>query len=110
MKRRQLLLTLLGVPVVGALIYDAIAKSKSTYEPVLAKSPATVPSPKTEVNSGNESSNGEHMMVAVTDLGIDGEFINFNNKRYLLLETTTPIVIGQFDWSSFKVNSIINLN
>jgi hypothetical protein len=62
------------------------------------------------VNSGNESSNGEHMMVAVTDLGIDGEFINFNNKRYLLLETTTPIVIGQFDWSSFKVNSIINLN
>ena len=57
MKRRQLLLTLLGVPVVGALIYDAIAKSKSTYEPVLAKSPATVPSPKTEVNSGNESEN-----------------------------------------------------
>lgn len=57
MKRRQLLLTLLGVPVVGALIYDAIAKSKSTYEPVLAKSPVTVPSPKPEVNSGNESEN-----------------------------------------------------
>jgi predicted phosphodiesterase len=57
MKRRQLLLTLLGVPVVGALIYEAIAKSKSTYEPVLAKSPVTVPSPKTEVNSGNESEN-----------------------------------------------------
>ena len=57
MKRRQLLLTLLGVPVVGALIYEAIAKSKSTYEPVLAKSPVTVPSPKSEVNSGNESEN-----------------------------------------------------
>jgi len=57
MKRRQLLLTLLGVPIVGALIYDAIAKSKSTYEPVLAKSPVTVPSPKPEVNSGNESEN-----------------------------------------------------
>jgi hypothetical protein len=62
------------------------------------------------VNSGNESSNGEHMMVAITDLGIDGEFINFNDKRYLLLETTSPIVIGQFDWSSFKANAIINLN
>jgi predicted phosphodiesterase len=57
MKRRQLLLTLLGVPVVGALIYDAIAKSKSTYEPVLAKSPVNAPSQKTEVNSGNESEN-----------------------------------------------------
>ena len=57
MKRRQLLLTLLGVPVVGALIYEAIAKSKSTYEPVLAKSPVTVPSPKSEVNAGNESEN-----------------------------------------------------
>ena len=57
MKRRQLLLTLLGVPVVGALIYEAIAKSKSTYEPVLAKSPVTVPSPKSEVNSGNEPEN-----------------------------------------------------
>ena len=57
MKRRQLLLTLLGVPVVGALIYEAIAKSKSTYEPVLAKSPVTVPISKSEVNSGNESEN-----------------------------------------------------
>ena len=62
------------------------------------------------VNSGNESSNGEHMMVAISDLGIDGECINFNDKRYLLLETTSPIVIGQFDWSSFKANAIINLN
>ena len=41
MKRRQLLLTLLGVPVVGSLIYAAIAKSKSQYEPVLAESPAS---------------------------------------------------------------------
>ncbi|WP_395802468.1 hypothetical protein [Daejeonella sp.] len=62
------------------------------------------------VNSGNESSNGEHMMAAVSDLGIEGESINFNGKKYLLLETTTPILIGQFDWTSFKANSIINLN
>ena len=43
MKRRQLLLTLFGVPVVGSLIYGAIAKSKNQYEPVLAKSPASNP-------------------------------------------------------------------
>ena len=53
MKRRQLLLTLLGVPVVGALIYDAIAKSKSTYEPVLANSPVNESIQKPEINSGN---------------------------------------------------------
>jgi hypothetical protein len=44
MKRRQILLTLFGVPVVGSLIYAAIAKSKNQYEPyepVLAKSPAS---------------------------------------------------------------------
>jgi hypothetical protein len=41
MKRRQLLLTLLGLPVVGSLIYAAIAKSKSQYKPVLAESPAS---------------------------------------------------------------------
>jgi predicted phosphodiesterase len=46
MKRRQLLLTLLGVPVIGSLVYAAIAKSKNQYEPsdpVLAKSPASKP-------------------------------------------------------------------
>jgi hypothetical protein len=62
------------------------------------------------VNSGNEASNGEHMMVAVSDLGIEGESLTFKDKKYLLLETTSPILIGQFDWTSFKANSIINLN
>lgn len=62
------------------------------------------------VNSGNESSNGQHMMVAVSDLGINGESINYNGKSYLLLETTTPIAIGQFDWTSFETNSIIGLD
>lgn len=62
------------------------------------------------VNSGNEASNGAHMMVAVADLGIPGESINFNSKSYLLLETTTPIAIGQFEWTSFVANSIYNLN
>jgi Icc-related predicted phosphoesterase len=48
MKRRQVLLTLLGLPVVGTLIYDAISKSKIQYEPVLAKSPVSIPSKNTE--------------------------------------------------------------
>ncbi len=47
MKRRQFLLTfggaLIGVPVIGSLIYDAIAKSKAqkqtSYEPATAQSP-----------------------------------------------------------------------
>lgn len=47
MKRRQLLLAiggaLVGVPVIGSLIYDAIAKSKaqnqSSYDPAAAQSP-----------------------------------------------------------------------
>ncbi|TYQ26245.1 metallophosphoesterase [Pseudanabaena sp. UWO310] len=55
MKRRQLLLTLLGVPVVGALVYEAIAKSKvplnSQYEPALAKSPSSSPNQTSEANS-----------------------------------------------------------
>jgi hypothetical protein len=50
------------------------------------------------------------MMVAVSDLGIEGESLTFKDKKYLLLETTSPILIGQFDWTSFKANSIINLN
>ena len=61
------------------------------------------------VNSGNEASNGEHMMVAISDLGIEGESLTYKGKKYLLLETTSPITIGQFDWTSFKANSIINL-
>jgi 3',5'-cyclic AMP phosphodiesterase CpdA len=46
MKRRQLLLTLFGLPVVGSLIYATIAKSKNNgepYDPVLAKSPTSTP-------------------------------------------------------------------
>jgi len=62
------------------------------------------------VNSSNEASNGQHMMVAISDLGIEGESLTFKGKKYLLLETTSPIIIGQFDWTSFKTNSIINLN
>ncbi|MEA5486870.1 MULTISPECIES: metallophosphoesterase [Pseudanabaena] len=56
MKRRQLLLTLFGVPVVGSLIYAAIAKSKFQYEPVSAESPVSSPSPNPEIKSSNSDS------------------------------------------------------
>ncbi|WP_434687353.1 metallophosphoesterase [Pseudanabaena minima] len=56
MKRRQLLLTLFGVPVVGSLIYAAIAKSKVQYEPVSAQSPESSPSQNPEIKSSNSDS------------------------------------------------------
>ena len=56
MKRRQLLLTLFGVPVVGSLIYAAIAKSKVQYEPVSAESPVSSPSQNPEIKSSNSDS------------------------------------------------------
>jgi hypothetical protein len=61
------------------------------------------------VKSGNESTNGAHMMAAVSNLAISGESITFENNEYLLLETTTPIAIGKFDWESFQATSIIGL-
>ena len=57
MKRRQLLLTLCGVPIVGSLIYAAIAKTKSQYDPVLAKSPTTFSSQNPEGNPKNTPKN-----------------------------------------------------
>jgi len=61
------------------------------------------------VNSTNESTNGEHMMVAVSNLDINGESIYHNGINYLLLETTAPIKIGNFDWVEFQTNKIISL-
>jgi len=61
------------------------------------------------VNSSNEASSGEHMMVAVSELQIQGEMVAHNDKNYLLLETTTPIAIGQFHWTSFRSNYFVNL-
>jgi hypothetical protein len=61
------------------------------------------------VNSTNESTNGEHMMVAVSNLDINGELIYHNSRNYLLLETTAPIKIGNFEWEAFKTNKIISL-
>lgn len=61
------------------------------------------------VRSTNEKTNGAHMMVAVHDLGLNGESISFNNKNYLLLETTIPCIMGKSDWEELKVQNIIPL-
>lgn len=61
------------------------------------------------VKSVNDKTNGAHMMVAVSNLAISGESVTFENNEYLLLETTQPIAIGQFDWESFRATSIIGL-
>jgi hypothetical protein len=61
------------------------------------------------VKSQNDKTNGAHMMAAVSNLGISGESVIFENNEYLLLETTQPTVIGAFDWNSFKATSIIGL-
>jgi len=66
MKRRQLLLTLFGVPVVGSLIYAAIAKSKAQYEPVSAKPPASSPNQTPEIKSSNNSSDANSEITLET--------------------------------------------
>jgi hypothetical protein len=48
-------------------------------------------------------------MVAVSNLDINGESIYHNGINYLLLETTAPIKIGNFDWVEFQTNKIISL-
>ena len=62
------------------------------------------------VGSNQDTHTEEHMMVAVSDLNISGTSLKFRNKDYILLETTSPIGIGEFSWSSFKLNKIIALN
>jgi hypothetical protein len=61
------------------------------------------------VKSQNDKTNGSHMMAAVSNLGISGESVTFENNEYLLLETTQPTAIGAFDWHSFQATSIIGL-
>ena len=61
------------------------------------------------VKSENEQTDGGHMMAAVSDLGIEGEMVNLGEKKYLLLETTAPSEIGEFDWESFEATEIIGV-
>jgi len=62
------------------------------------------------VRSSFERNNGAHMMVAVADMGLSGETVDWNGRRYLLLETTSPVVMGKADWHELNIQGIIPLN
>jgi 3',5'-cyclic AMP phosphodiesterase CpdA len=72
MKRRQLLLTLFGVPVVGSLIYGLFAKSQNQYEPVLANSPTSNASaiPESQPNFTEPSEEPLVRFAAIADTGV----------------------------------------
>lgn len=61
------------------------------------------------VRSKNENTNGAHMMLAVSDIHINGENIYHNSRNFILLETTAPCVMGKSDWEELVVNNIIAL-
>lgn len=61
------------------------------------------------VKSANERVAGAHMMIAVSDLNIQGEMIEHGGKYYLLLETTAPWIIGKTDWEEITVDKIYSL-
>ena len=63
------------------------------------------------VSNSNEDSAGNHMMVAIKGLGItQGKFVESDGERFLMIETTRPIVIGDWNWKSFELVKIIKLN
>ena len=62
-----------------------------------------------KVRSSDEKTNGAHMMVAVSGLGIVGEGFDHNQKRFILLETTAPVVMGKSDWAELNIHNIIPL-
>jgi hypothetical protein len=55
------------------------------------------------VNSDNDRTHGGHMMIGVSDLGIRGEYIEHMGRSYMLLETTTPCVMGNKGWREIKI-------
>lgn len=51
-----------------------------------------------------------HMMVAVKGLNIHtGEHVECDSDNFLLLETTTPCVIGNWHWDNFELKKIVKL-
>ena len=58
------------------------------------------------VKSLNERINGGHMLVGVSDMGIDGDKVEHGGRSYLLLETTVPWVIGKSDWQEIEILKI----
>ena len=61
------------------------------------------------VDSTATSEGGHHTMAAVSNLGIHNENIIFENKKYVLLETTIPCRIGAANWESFETREIIGM-
>jgi len=61
------------------------------------------------VKSQSDKTSGAHMMAAVSGLNLAGENVFFNNKNYLLLETTTPCIMGKSDWETLVVNQIFTV-
>jgi hypothetical protein len=50
------------------------------------------------------------MMTAVKGLNISyGQYTECNNERFLLLETTIPNMIGEWNWNSIEIKRTINL-
>jgi hypothetical protein len=53
---------------------------------------------------------GPHMMVAVKGINnSNGRYVQHEGERYLLIETTTPSVIGSWNWAHFELNDIVSL-
>jgi hypothetical protein len=61
------------------------------------------------VDATSTSEGGNHCMAAVSNLGIHNENIIFENKKYVLIETTQPCQIGAANWKSFEAKEIIGL-
>jgi len=62
------------------------------------------------VRSSSDRSNGAHMMVAVAGLSVTGESVEHGGRSFLLLETTTPLVMGQADWQELNIVDKISLS
>ena len=91
MKRRQLLLTLCGVPVIGSLIYAAIAKSKNQYQPydpVLAKSPD-----RTALSNSSEKPLLRFAAIADTGVGSKDQYAVANAMLQTYQQQAFPFVL-----------------
>jgi hypothetical protein len=62
-----------------------------------------------EVESSATSGSGNHTMAAVSNLELYNENIIFENKKYVLVETTIPCRIGAANWKSFETKEIIGM-
>lgn len=62
-----------------------------------------------KVSSGPSDAEGNHMMIAVSDLEKKPKSIYHKGRDFLLIETTAPNGLYHFGWHSFKLSEIIDL-